>query len=102
MAIADDHAVWTVEVPKPGKYALWLDYACAAGSAGNTFALEAGGKRLTGKVASTGDWDTYKQVKVGEIELGAGKQEVVLRSPGKLREFLIDLKSVRLVPAASK
>jgi putative heme-binding domain-containing protein len=98
----DDHAVWTVEVSKPGKYAVWLDYACADGSAGNTFVVEAGGKRLTGKVAGTGNWDTYKKAKVGEIELHAGKQQVVFRPAGKLKEFLIDLKFVRLVPVAPK
>jgi putative membrane-bound dehydrogenase-like protein len=99
---ADDHAAWTIELSKPGKYAVWLDYACADASAGNTFALEAGGKRLTSKVAGTGDWDTYKRTKVGEIELRAGKQEVVFRPAGKLREFLIDLKSVELVAVASR
>jgi putative heme-binding domain-containing protein len=62
---ADDHADWSVELSRPGKYAVWLEYACANGSAGNTFAFEANGKRLTGKVAGTGDWDTYKQAKVG-------------------------------------
>src|SRR5262249_18346438 len=47
-ASPDDHAVWTVEVPRAGKYAVWLDWACDNGSAGNTFELRAGGQALTG------------------------------------------------------
>jgi hypothetical protein len=96
----DDQAVWTVEVPRAGKYAVWLDYACDDGAAGNTYVLQAEGDRLTGKVTGTGNWDTYKQVKVGELTLQAGQQRMVLRSVGKIRSALIDLKGIKLVPVA--
>jgi putative membrane-bound dehydrogenase-like protein len=94
----NDHAVWTAEVPRTGKYAVWLDYACDDGSAGNSYVLQAGLERLTGKVAGTGNWDTYKQVKVGEIQLQAGQQRLVFRSVGRIRTALIDLRSIRLAP----
>ncbi|HEV3261576.1 MAG TPA: PVC-type heme-binding CxxCH protein [Gemmataceae bacterium] len=97
----DDRAVWTVDVVRPGRYVVWLDCACADNSAGNTFMLEAGGKQLTGKVASTGNWDTYRPAKVGTISLPAGKQQVVLRPAGKVSGALIDLRSVRLVPESA-
>src|SRR5262249_42463579 len=58
---ADDEAVWSVQVARAGKYTVWLDWACPDDSAGNTFVLEAGGARLTGKVQSTGSWDNYKR-----------------------------------------
>src|SRR5262249_11760812 len=35
----DDHAVWTLNMPKPGKYAVWLDWACPDANAGNTFVI---------------------------------------------------------------
>jgi putative membrane-bound dehydrogenase-like protein len=95
----NDHAVWTVEVTRPGKYALWLDFACDDGSAGNAFVVQAGAERLTGKVASTGGWDDYKQTKVGDITLAAGQQRVVFRSSGKIAGALIDLRAIKLVPA---
>jgi putative membrane-bound dehydrogenase-like protein len=95
----DDHAAWTVEVARPGKYAVWLDYACDDGSAGNAFVVQAGAERLTGKVASTGTWDDYKQAKVGDIALVAGQQRVVFRSAGKIAGALIDLRGIKLVPA---
>src|SRR5262249_22401550 len=98
----DNRAVWTIEPSKAGKYAVWLDYACSDQSAGNKFLLEAGGQRLTDVVAGTGGWSNYKQSKVGEIELAAGKQQVTLRSAGKLNGALLELRAIRLVPAFEK
>jgi putative heme-binding domain-containing protein len=94
----DDHAVWSADVTWPGKYAVWLDWTCDNGSAGNTFLLQAGMERLTGHVQGTGTWDNYRQAKVGEIKLAAGRQQVVFRSEGKIKGALIDLRSIKLVP----
>ncbi|HEV3115694.1 MAG TPA: hypothetical protein VGY58_01495, partial [Gemmataceae bacterium] len=94
----DDHALWTVELTWPGKYAVWLDWACQNDTAGNTFLFQAGAERLTGRVKSTGTWDNYHQEKVGEIKLEAGRQQIVFRSAGKITGALIDLRSVKLVP----
>jgi putative membrane-bound dehydrogenase-like protein len=94
---ADDHAVWAVQVPKAGKYAVWLDWACADGSAGNAFVLQAGPQRLTAKVQGTGNWDTYRYARVGEITLAEGRVEVVFRAAGPIRGALMDLKGINLV-----
>jgi hypothetical protein len=98
----DDRAVWSVEVARPGKYAVWLDWACDKTSAGNSFILQAGSQSLRGRVQSTGDWNTYKQARVGEIHLQAGRQTLVLRSAGKITGALIDLRSIKLVAVAPK
>lgn len=92
----DDHAVWTVDVPKAGRYAVSFDYACDNGTAGNTFILLAGTEKLTGKVAGTGTWDDYKTARVGEISLAAGRQQVILRAAGSIRGAMIDLKMLLL------
>ncbi len=94
----DDHAVWTVEVKQPGRYAVWLEWACDPSAAGNVYVLDAGDSRVTGTVASTGSWDTYKRTRVGAVQLAAGRQRIVMRPDGKVRGALIDLKSIRLVP----
>jgi putative membrane-bound dehydrogenase-like protein len=94
----DDHAIWSVEVKQPGKYAVWLDWACDEASAGKTFVLRAGPNEMTGQVASTGNWDTYRQAKVGEIVLPAGRQRLTFRSARRIFYPLIDLKSIKLVP----
>jgi hypothetical protein len=97
----DDHATWTVEVPRTGRYAVWLDWACADSSAGKLFLLDAGANQLTGKVAGTGTWDTYQQAQVGEIVLAAGTQRLTFRAAKKLNaSALIDLRSLRLEPVA--
>jgi putative membrane-bound dehydrogenase-like protein len=94
----DDHAVWTLEVSQPGKYAVSLDYACDNGAAGQTVAVEIAGQRLLVKVPGTGNWDTYRQLPLGHVELAAGKQQLIVRPDGVLHGPLIDLKSVRLRP----
>jgi putative heme-binding domain-containing protein len=100
---ADDRAVWTMEVPKAGKYTVWLDWACDKASAGQTLALEVSTSAvLQIKVQSTGDWDTYRFDKVGQVTLPAGQVTVTMRSMGELRGALIDLKGIKLVPVAGK
>jgi putative heme-binding domain-containing protein len=94
----EDQAIWSVKVAKPGKYAVWLDWACDEESAGKKFLLRAGPNQLTGTVASTGNWDTYRQAKVGEILLPAGQQRLTFGSAGRIFNPLIDLKSIKLVP----
>jgi putative heme-binding domain-containing protein len=95
----DDHAVWTVAVPKAGRYEVWLEYACDNSSAGNNFLIEAGRAKLTGKVAGTRTWDVYRQVQVGTLLLEAGERTVGLRADGTIKGALIDLRAIRLVPA---
>lgn len=95
----DDHVIWTVEVPRAGKYAVWLDSACPSNSAGKVFLLRAGVNELNGKVPATGSWDVYQQNQVGEIVLNAGQQRVTFRAARRLASSsLIDLKSIKLVP----
>jgi putative heme-binding domain-containing protein len=99
---ADDHAVWTVDIPKEGGYVVWLDWACADSSAGNTFVLIARAERFLGKVAGTGTWDTYRFARQGELRLSAGRQQIIMRSAGPIRGALIDLKEIKLLHSSLK
>jgi putative heme-binding domain-containing protein len=98
-ASAQDRAVWSVEVPRAGKYEVWLDHACDGSAAGNRFVIEADEVLLEGKVASTGNWDSYKRVKFGTVKLPAGRLRLTMRSRGAIRGALIDLRAIELVPA---
>ena len=96
----DDRAVWMIDVPKPGKYAVEFDWSCDASvaAARNPWMLDFAGGNIGGRVASTGNWDTYRQSKVGEFTLPAGQQRIVLRPAVKPQGALLDLKAIRLVP----
>ena len=94
----EDHAVWTAQPARAGKYEVWFDYASEDATAGNTFVVQAGTSRLTGRVQGTKNWDTYRRVKVGEIDLGAGRQRITVRPGGKVEGALLDLRSIELVP----
>ena len=98
----EDHAVWTVEIPKAGRYHVRLTWACANDSAGNGFAIQAGPARINGNVQGTGTWDDYKTTTIGDINLPAGKHTVVFRSAVKIKGALIDLKELRLAPISQK
>ncbi|MBI3839830.1 MAG: c-type cytochrome [Planctomycetia bacterium] len=95
----NDRAVWSVEVPKSGKYAMLLNYACLDNSAGNSWLLEAGEKTLSGKVAPTGSLDRYQEIRTGDIELAPGTQQVVFRSAGPIKGNLLQLGGILLKPA---
>ncbi len=94
----DDHAIWTIEVPKAGRFDVWIYYACANDSAGNTLAVLSGKERILHRIDGTGTWDDYRGVKIGQLQLSAGKQEILFRSEGKHTGALADLKKVELSP----
>ena len=96
----NDYVVWTLELANPGQFDVWLDWACDDSVAGNSFTIAAGREELHGKVAGTGGWDRYHQVKIGKLALPAGTQRISLRPTGpQLTGALMDLRGVRLVGA---
>jgi putative heme-binding domain-containing protein len=96
----NDSVTWTVDMALPGTFDLHLNYACAAGSAGNSFRLVADKDTLTQVVQSTGpNWAQYRQVKAGAVKLAAGRQKITLRPQGPVRGALFDLRAVALTPS---
>lgn len=94
----DDHAAWTIEIPRDTVYGVFLDIACDDNSAGNSWLLEIGEQRLAGKVESTGDWNTYRRVRVGDVHLKAGQHRLGLRPYAEINGALFDVRSVTLIP----
>ncbi|MFL5338807.1 MAG: PVC-type heme-binding CxxCH protein [Gemmataceae bacterium] len=94
----DDHAAWTLQVSRAGKYEVWAEWACANDAAGNSFILESDVGHIMGKVAGTGTWDTYKYAKIGALDIPAGEQRLTLRPEGRPTGAMLDLKLLRLVP----
>ncbi|NRA95318.1 MAG: c-type cytochrome, partial [Planctomycetes bacterium] len=94
----DDHATWTFDLPAAGTYELQLDYACADGTAGNHVVVSSGDQRVTSKVAGTGTWNDYRTTGIGRMRLPAGRSRLSVFAAKPLRQFLLDLRAVHLVP----
>lgn len=96
----EDHAVWTFELPPDGagSYRVTLDYACAASAAGNVVLVEVAGQTLSAVVPATGSWEEFHGLNLGTVQLPAGRGELVVRSGGPIKQALLDLRSVRLIP----
>lgn len=93
----NDYAVWTVELADRGRYDVYLDAACDPSSSGNAFALEAPDETLAGRIASTGGWNQYRQIKLGTLALKKGSQRITLRPDGPPKQALVDLRGLILV-----
>ncbi len=96
---ADDIVVWTINVPKPGKYGVSWTYACDPTAAGNRVVVDAAGKSLTHRVEKTNGWDDYRVQQIGKLELPAGEVRLTLKPASRPLPALADVKSVILVPA---
>ena len=99
----EDFAAWNVDGAKPGRYRVEFEYGCPDSAAGNAFLLESDGDRLSGKIASTGGWETYKRTPVGELKLNGGRNRITMKPSGPgLKEALMDLRAIYLTPLPSR
>ena len=95
---ADDVAEWNVKLDAAALYEVHVLLAADALSAGDHFVLETDGSSAQGTVVDTGDYDTFRKVSAGRIQLKAGANRLILRPEGRLKEELADVRSVRLEP----
>ncbi|WP_166831636.1 neutral/alkaline non-lysosomal ceramidase N-terminal domain-containing protein [Thalassoroseus pseudoceratinae] len=93
-----DSAVWQIDLPKPGEYDVYLNFACVGSAAGNSFRVDGLPNPIVGKVASTGGWDRYRQPKIGRTTLTAGRHSIIMRAAEPVEQALFDLREIRLVP----
>lgn len=93
-----DYAAWTVDAPRAERYAVLLEWACTPEAAGDSLIVESGAQRVSHRVASTGGASQYDRAKIGELELAAGRQQVVLRADGPPRGGLLRFRGISLRP----
>ena len=92
-----DRVEWDVDVAEKGKYDVYLEWSVSDAEAGKPFVLEAGNKKLNSKIGKTGSWFTYRNEKIGTIQLQEGKQKIVFRPASDTKKgALLDLRSVKL------
>jgi hypothetical protein len=96
---AADRVEWEVNVPKGGDYAMELEWSVSDEEAGKVFLFRAGSAQLTGTVAKSGSWETFKKETVGRLPLTEGLQKVVFQSQTQFEKgALLDLRALTLVP----
>jgi hypothetical protein len=77
-----------------------VSITCAVGDgAGGEYTISVGDHKLAAKADSTGGWEQYKTLRVGQINLPAGRTSLSVKSNGKPRGALMNLQSVKLDPA---
>ncbi|MFK7817181.1 MAG: c-type cytochrome, partial [Planctomycetaceae bacterium] len=97
-ASKDDHAIWTVDGLKAGRYKVLASVAVPGSLAGQEFEIIAGSAKLRAEVVPTKGWNEYRQFEAGELTIEAGTKSVRLQSTGQVREYLMDLRELLLVP----
>jgi predicted secreted protein len=96
----DTSLAWAINVRKPGKYRVELNYALTPSSAGSKVAVTVGDQTVNAKPTPGRDWRNFKTGKIGEVTLDrVGDVKVVLKAISKPVDFVINLHSVCLVPA---
>jgi hypothetical protein len=95
-----DRVLWLVDVAKAGPYDVWLEWAVDNRNAGHPYEFRIGDQRLLGAAGATGSWETYQRARIGRVKLGAGPQQAVFAPNGHFSGALLDLRRIRLVPAA--
>ncbi len=93
----DDVVEWIVKLDAAAVYDAHVLLAADTASAGDYFVLETDGSSTQGTVIDTGDYNTFREVPAGKIQLKAGINRLILRPQGPLKEELADVRSVRLV-----
>jgi hypothetical protein len=93
----DDDVRWSIHADAPREVAVWIEYACDPGAAGQLLELSGGEPALTAVVPSTGAWSQYQLLHVGTTVLHGGESTLRVRPAASLRAALVDLRAVHLV-----
>ena len=93
-----DYVEWVIEPKGAAKLEISITYA-VGGDAGGEFTVTVGDQKLTGKAESTGGWEQYKTVRLGQINLPAGRTSLSMKANGKPHGALMNLQAVKLDPA---
>ncbi len=98
-ADAKDWVDWAVDVKKPGRFELKVEYACDKNMGGSTFVAKVAEREFEMVSEDTGSWRNYRTVMAGQVEFAAtGRQTVAITPSLKTPWKAISLKSVTLMP----
>ncbi len=91
-----DYAEWSLIVPRAGKFRVVLEYACDRRSGGSELQLIVAGRSLQWKVEAFEDWDVYRRVDLGVLDLPGGPADARLTAREPIPGFVADIKAIEL------
>ncbi|HSI75488.1 MAG TPA: polysaccharide deacetylase family protein [Lunatimonas sp.] len=93
-----DRVEWDLALEKGGNYEVWMEWSVSDEESGKEFILMSGDQEITGKVAKSGSWETFKKVKIGELNLKEDYNHVLFKAVEDFdKGALMDIKSFTLV-----
>jgi len=96
---AADRLVWSVQADQERGYDAWLEFAVDDANAGKPWTFNIGDQRLVGVAGRTGSWEDYRRIRIGRITLSKGVHQAVLQPGSSFSGYLMDFRSIQLVPA---
>ena len=94
-----DWADWEFKVTRPGKFEVTAEIAAREGA---SLEVSAGDSKSAGAAAATGDYSKFKVAKLGVLEIAAPGQVTLAVRPVKDGWHPLNLKAIRLKPAAAQ
>jgi hypothetical protein len=91
-------ATWWVCLPRPGRYRVVVQQACAPEAAGSSYRLRVGAARLRGVVRPTRGWYDFAEVALGTAALPAGCSTLELTSLKLKKNAFMDIRAILLDP----
>jgi hypothetical protein len=94
-----DHASWTFEVTRPGRFEVHVWQGCGKDSGGSEVEISTGDQHARFTVEDTGHFQNFKERQVGILNFEkAGPQKLEVRALSKPGAAVMDLRQVILVP----
>jgi len=93
----DDMVGWRLNADETREVAVWAEWSCDAGAAGNEFMIDGGQPSLKGVVPSSGAWSRYQLSYLGKTLIRSGPSELVIRPAAAPRGAIADLRALHLV-----
>ena len=93
----DDHVRWRIHSVAARNVQIWAEWSCDENAAGNSFSLEGTEPALKGTVGTTGGWDRYQLVRLGNVLIREGESDVIVRPGQNLNAALADLRAIHIV-----
>lgn len=94
---AKDSVVWNLELDEPGVFRAVAEWSISDEEAGKAMEFHFSEQVVKKTIPSSGSWETFRFLELGEVELPAGRHRVVVRPshPDEKGHFM-DLRNIQL------